>query len=343
LKTEQQVMTGNQALARGFFEAGVELAAACQGTYPSEFLSAVIELGRAEGRAAYTEESTNEKCAFEVAFGAASIGGKAACFLNHTGLNAAFASLSKALEKPIDGGLVVVSCDDPDPESCRTEEDARLLASLYGITVFDPASAGEAADVAYYALNHSCKQKKPVIIRITRGVSHAGEAVSLYPPGERTVVLNEGIQPAPSNLQSDTTGLSPDPRPPTPVTSASASSNLEPRTLNLEPASLAVVASGMSYSLVYDVIHDLGIEQSVPIYKVLTVYPPDKKLINFVKTMRKVLVFEETDQVIEMLLGDRARVLGRANGCVPGTGEITHDVARSVIARTATEMGIDCG
>jgi indolepyruvate ferredoxin oxidoreductase alpha subunit len=96
----------------------------------------------------------------------------------------------------------------------------------------------------------------------------------------------------------------------------------------------------MSYSLAYDVIHDLGLEHSVPIFKVLTVYPPDKKLINFVKTVGKVLVLEETDQVIEAMLGDRKKVLGRANGYVPGAGEITYDVVREVIARIVTELGI---
>ena len=96
----------------------------------------------------------------------------------------------------------------------------------------------------------------------------------------------------------------------------------------------------MSYSLAYDVIHDLGIERSVPIFKVLTVYPPDKKLLDFVKTTGKVLVLEETDQVIEAMLGDRKKVLGRANGYVPGAGEITYDIVRDVIARIVTELGI---
>ncbi len=76
----------------------------------------------------------------------------------------------------------------------------------------------------------------------------------------------------------------------------------------------------MSYSLAYDVIRDLGISHSVPIFKVLTVYPPDKRLINFVKTAGKVLVLEETDQVIEAMLGDRKKVLGRATDMYPEQG-----------------------
>ena len=188
-------MIGNQAIARGLVEAGIELAAAYPGTPSSEILPGIVEFKRMEKKDIHTEWSTNEKCAFEVAFGAASIGRKAACFMNQAGLNVAFASLLKALEKPIDGGLVIVSCDDPGPQSSQTEQDTRLAASLYGITVFDPASPKEAADVAFYALNYSFEHKKPVIIRSTHRVSHARESVPLYPPGTRTVVLNEGIQP----------------------------------------------------------------------------------------------------------------------------------------------------
>jgi indolepyruvate ferredoxin oxidoreductase, alpha subunit len=307
-------MIGNQAIARGLVEAGIELAAAYPGTPSSEILPGIVEFKRMEKKDIHTEWSTNEKCALEVAFGAASIGKKAACFMKQVGLNVAFASLLKALEKPIDGGLVIVSCDDPGPQSSQTEQDTRLVASLYGITVFDPASPKEAADVAFYALNYSFEHKKPVIIRSTHRVSHARESVSLYPPGTRTVVLNEGIAIADSDSPSSS--------------------------LSAPCRHLGIVASGMSYSLAYDVIHDLGIAHSVPIFKVLTVYPPAKKLLDFVKTVGKVLVLEETDQIIEAMLGDREKVLGRANGYVPGAGEITYDIVRDIIAQIVTELGI---
>jgi hypothetical protein len=84
-----------------------------------------------EKREVHTEWSTNEKCALEVAFGAASIGKKAACFMKQVGLNVAFASLMKAFERPIDGGLVIVSCDDPGPQSSQTDLLLCCMASPY--------------------------------------------------------------------------------------------------------------------------------------------------------------------------------------------------------------------
>lgn len=308
MSIEQQVMIGNFAIARGLVEAGVELAAAYPGTPSSEILPGIVEFKRMEKKDIHTEWSTNERCALEVAFGAASMGKKSACFMKQVGLNVAFASLLKALEKPIEGGLVIVSCDDPGPQSSQTEQDTRLLASLYNITVFDPASPQEAADIAFYALNYSFEHKMPVIIRSTHRVSHARESIPLYPPGTRTVILHEGI----------------------PDSSSSA----------LIPDSLGIIASGMSYSLVYDVVQDLNVAQFVTIFKVLKVFPIEQNLIYFVKSMKKVLVLEEPDLVVELLLGQGDKILGRANGYVPGEGEVTYDIIRDVIGRIMAELGI---
>lgn len=308
MNVKQQVMIGNFAIARGLVEAGVELAAAYPGTPSSEILPGILEFKRMENKDIHTEWSTNERCAFEVSYGAASIGKKSACFMKQVGLNVAFESVLKALEKPIDGGLVIVSCDDPGPQSSQTEQDTRLLASLYNITIFDPASPQEAADVAYYALNYSFEHKKPVIVRSTHRVSHARETIPLYKPGKRKVVFREGIADPDSS---------------------------SPNTI-----SLGIVASGMSYSLVYDVIQNLNLEQYITIYKVLRVFPVDEKLADFVKNMKKILVLEEPGQTIESLLGINGKIMGRANGYVPGEGELTYDIVRSIVGQIMTELGI---
>ena len=191
---EREVVIGNQAMARGLVEAGLEIAAAYPGTPSSEILPGVVYFKNREGLKIHTEWSSNELCAFEVAFGAAAYGGaRAACFMKQVGLNVAFPALLKAREKALEGGLVIVSCDDPGPQSSQTEQDTRLLAALYGIPVFDPASPEEAADVAYHALNWSFKNKVPVIIRSTHRVSHARQSIDLYKPGARNVTLREGV------------------------------------------------------------------------------------------------------------------------------------------------------
>jgi len=294
--SKKEVMIGNQAIARGLIEAGLEIAAAYPGTPSSEILPGVVYFKKMEGLKIHTEWSSNELCAFEVAFGAAAYGGaRAACFMKQVGLDVAFPGFLRAREKVLEGGLVIVSCDDPGPQSSQTEQDTRLIATLFGIPVFDPASPEEAADVAYYALNWSFKNKIPVIIRSTHRVSHARQAVDLFKPGTRTVTLREGVCAG-------------------------------------HGAKLGVVASGMSYSLVHDVIEELGAANDVSVYKVLRVYPFSEDLSEFVEAMDKVLVIEETDMVIEALIGNRRKVMGRADGTVPSSGEVTYDIVRDILS-----------
>ena len=146
---QSEVMIGNHAIARGLFEAGLDLAAAYPGTPSSEILPGIVKFNNREKGSVYAEWSTNERCAFEVAFGAAAAGKRAACMMKQVGLNVAFPSLLRARHKSFEGAFVIISCDDPGPQSSQTEQDTRLLATLFGIPVFDPASAREAGDMAY--------------------------------------------------------------------------------------------------------------------------------------------------------------------------------------------------
>jgi len=130
---ESEVMIGNHAIARGLFEAGLDLAAAYPGTPSSEILPGIVKWNNRAKASVYAEWSTNERCAFEVAFGAAASGKRAACMMKQVGLNVAFPSLLRGRHKGIEGALVIVSCDDPGPQSSQTEQDTRLLATLFGI------------------------------------------------------------------------------------------------------------------------------------------------------------------------------------------------------------------
>ncbi len=304
MHVKEEVMIGNQAIARGLVEAGVEIAAAYPGTPSSEILPGIVNFKKKEKLDIHTEWSTNELCAFEVAFGAASYGRKAACFMKQVGLNVAFPALLRSREKAITGGFVIVSCDDPGPQSSQTEQDSRLISTLFGIPVFDPASPREAADVAYHAMNYSFENKVPVIIRSTHRVSHARESVPLYGPGARKTYLREGR-------------------------------------LAGSGKKLGIVASGMSYSLVYDVIEELAAGDLVSLYKVLRVYPYDKGLEAFAGSVERVLVVEETDRVIEALIGDRGKVMGRGDGTVPSAGEITYDIVRGIIGKVLKQLGAE--
>lgn len=302
-QVKSEVMIGNLAIARGLFEAGIDLAAAYPGTPSSEILPGIVRFNDREKGKVHAEWSTNERCALEVAFGAALAGKQAACMMKQVGLNVAFPPLLRGKNKTLKGSLVIVSCDDPGPQSSQTEQDTRLLATLFGIPVFDPSSPQEAGDVAFYAMKYSFEHKVPVILRSTHRVSHAREAVPLYGLGERKVVLEEGIRAG-------------------------------------KGTRLGIVASGISCSLALDVINELDVGENVSLYKVVRVFPSDRGVIEFVKTVEKVLVIEETDAVLEAIVGAGNKVFGRRNGYVPCQGELTYDVVRGLIERVLQEIGI---
>lgn len=294
---------GNFAIARGLVEAGLELAASYPGTPSSEILPGIIEFKRREKLNIHTEWSVNERCAFETAFGAAFAGKKAACMMKQVGLNVAFPPLLRGRSKKIKGGFVIVACDDPGPQSSQTEQDTRLLAALFGITVFDPMSPREAADLAYYALQYSFEHHIPVILRSTHRVSHAREATDLFPLGARRVVPAEGP-------------------------------------LLRNGATLGIMASGMSCSVALDVVYELGLEKEVSLCKVVKVFPLSLEISDFAAAMEKVLVLEETDGTLEALLDSGDKVLGRRSGHVPSEGELDYDGVRGIIGRAAETCGI---
>lgn len=299
----REVMIGNFAIARGLAEAGLELAAAYPGTPSSEILPGIVEFKNREKLNIHTEWSTNERCAFEVAFGGAMEGRKAACMMKQVGLNVAFPPFLHGHAKTLKGGLVIVSCDDPGPQSSQTEQDTRLLAAHFGITVFDPASPKEAGDIAYYALKYSYEHKVPVIVRSTHRVSHARESIELFKPGSRKVELDEGLT-------------------------------------FKGKGKLGIVSSGMTYAITMDILNELGLKDQISLYKVSRVFPLAPEVLKYVNQQKKILVLEETDVALEALLNNGAKVLGRRSGHVPSAGELTYDIVRDIICRVANEQSI---
>ncbi len=300
----RELMIGNYAIARGLVEAKVEIAAAYPGTPSSEILPGIIEFAKRENLDVHCEWSVNEKVAFEAAFGAALYGKKAACMMKQVGLNVAFPSFFESLEREIRGGLLLVSCDDPGPLSSQTEQDTRMVCSLLGVTVLDPSSPSEAADCAYYGLLLSKKLGKPVVLRPTHRVSHSREAVRLYHLGKRKVRLKEGL-----------------------VGKGSFKG-------------FGIVASGTSYSVVMDVLSELGLKRDIPVFKVIKVHPLNDKVFQFRDSLERVIVFEETDAVIEARLNLKGKVYGRLNGILPDAGELSYDIIRKAVIEMCHLSGL---
>lgn len=173
----KELMSGNEAIARGLYEAGVRFAAAYPGTPSTEIIE---EFSKYEG--VYAEWSPNEKVAVEVAIGAALAGEKALAIMKHVGVNVAADPIFTVSYTGIEGALVIITADDPSLHSSQNEQDNRNYAKFAKIPMLEPADAEEAKRFVKLAFEISEKFDTPVFLRTTTRVSHSKSVVPLEDP-----------------------------------------------------------------------------------------------------------------------------------------------------------------
>jgi indolepyruvate ferredoxin oxidoreductase, alpha subunit len=180
----KHLMSGNEAFARGAYEAGVTVAAAYPGTPSTEITE---NIAKYDG--VYAEWSPNEKVALEVAVGASIAGARALCCMKHVGLNVAADPLFTASYTGVNGGLVVIVADDPGMHSSQNEQDSRFYARSAHLPMLEPSDSAEAREFVMLAYELSERFDTPVMVRSTTRLSHSLAPVE---SGERlTVPLRE--------------------------------------------------------------------------------------------------------------------------------------------------------
>ncbi len=172
---QKELMSGNEAVARGAHEAGVKLAASYPGTPSTE----ILETLAAHYRHIYSQWSPNEKVAYEVAIGASVGGARALCTMKHVGLNVAADPFMTQAYTGVNGGFVLVSCDDPEMHSSQNEQDNRFYARFAQIPMLEPSDSQEAKDMMVAAYDLSEEFDTPVMVRLTTRISHSKGVVSL--------------------------------------------------------------------------------------------------------------------------------------------------------------------
>ena len=170
----KNLMTGNEAVARGLYEAGVAFASAYPGTPSTEILENVAE--KYKDRIA-CEWAPNEKVAFEAAVGASFVGGRSFAAMKHVGLNVAADPLLTFAYTGVNGGMCFVSADDPGLHSSQNEQDNRYYARLGKIIMLEPSDSQEAKDMAVMGYELSEKFDSPVMLRMTTRVCHSKSLV----------------------------------------------------------------------------------------------------------------------------------------------------------------------
>ena len=172
--SEKKILLGNEAIARGAYEAGVKVSSAYPGTPSTEMSESLVQYDEI-----YAEWAPNEKVATEVAIGASIAGVRSMCCMKHVGVNVAADPLYTAAYAGVRGGMVVIAADDPGMYSSQNEQDTRMVARTAMLPVLEPSDSAEAKEFTKYAFDLSEKYDTPVIVRSTTRLSHSQGLVEL--------------------------------------------------------------------------------------------------------------------------------------------------------------------
>jgi indolepyruvate ferredoxin oxidoreductase alpha subunit len=315
-------MSGNEAIARGVYEAGVRFAAAYPGTPSTEILE---EFSKYEG--VYAEWSPNEKVALEVAIGAALAGEKAMAVMKHVGVNVAADPLFTVSYTGTNGALVIVSADDPSLHSSQNEQDNRNYAKFAKIPMLEPADAQEAKEFVKLAFEISEKFDTPVFLRSTTRVSHSKSLVSLQEPLPHQD--NTGITYNPEKFVM------------VPALARLRRIEVEKRLVKLKEYAeifsenkmeindpvVGIITAGMPYNYAKDVFPDYSY------LKLGMVYPlPEKLIREFAAKVKKIFVVEELDPFLEeQIKAMGLKVIGKE--IFPYTNEFDPGIIENAISK----------
>lgn len=367
--TDKKLLMGNEAIAFGAIEAGVQVVTGYPGTPSTEALETVARYAGRYG--VYTEWSSNEKVALETAIGAAYSGARALVTMKQVGLNVASDPLMSLSYIGVKGALVLLVADDPGPHSSQTEQDTRTFGHYANIPVLDPATPQEAYELTKLAFELSHEFETPVILRTTTRVSHSCGDVELADNGPEFTekgstesgISETGISehsPVKASVNTSFEGFVKDRRwtifprltaerhpwlENLQVQLSDRFSGLFYNSFSGKGEKIGIIASGVSALYVKEAIK--GFEELFTFFRVGTVYPfPEKTVLSFLEGIEKLIVVEELDPYLEeqalQLIG-RAHlpvgVYGKKNGFFPVSGEYNVDTVIDGVNRALAELG----
>ena len=169
---KKRLMIGNEAVARGLYEAGVTVVSSYPGTPSTEITEFVAKFPEVDA-----EWAANEKVAMEVAIGAAVSGARSFCAMKHVGLNVAADPLFTVSYTGVNGGLVIGVADDPGMHSSQNEQDSRNYANAAKVAMLEPSDSTECKEYAKLAYEISEQFDTPVLLRLTTRIAHSQSSV----------------------------------------------------------------------------------------------------------------------------------------------------------------------
>jgi indolepyruvate ferredoxin oxidoreductase alpha subunit len=320
----KEIMTGNEAIARGAWEIGCHVAAAYPGTPSSEILENIARYGEID-----SEWSTNEKVAVEIASGAALGGARALAAMKHVGLNVAADPLFTMSYIGSNGGLVIVTADDPGFFSSQNEQDNRWYAMHAKIPMLEPSDSRECLDFIKDAFELSERFDAPFLFRVTTRICHSK---SIVETGERREVPIKPYDRNPGKCVMQ------------PSAAVGRRRAMDEREVKLRAFSndckfnrakwgterhIGVIASGVSYQHALEAWSDM--EDKVSFLKLGLTWPlPGDLIAEFASEVETLYVIEENEPYIENFVRQQGiKCVGRE--LLPAIGELNAGIIRAAI------------
>ncbi len=319
---KKQLLSGNEAIARGAYEAGITIASAYPGTPSTEILENIGQ---------YHEDisanwGANEKTAFEVGMGATFAGARALVAMKHVGLNVAADPFFSSSYLQPKGGFIIISADDPGMHASQNEQDNRNYANAAKMPVLEPSDSQEAKDMVIDGIKLSEQYNTPVLIRMTTRVCHSRSAVTFgdreTPPEVeykkdfmRTMLLPAVARPKHVEVEKRQLEI------------AKHSNKFKYNYIDEGKSRIGVVASGISYQNGREVFKD------ATFLKLGMPYPFPKELVKeFASKVDKIYILEENDPFIENLVKlclPGREIIGK--DLFPICGEMSVDAIRAAL------------
>ena len=333
------LLLGDEAIALGAIDAGISGVYAYPGTPSTEITEYIQASKEAKERDIKSMWSANEKTAMETAIGMSYAGKKALVCMKHVGLNVAADAFVNSAITGANGGLVVLSADDPSMHSSQNEQDSRFYGKFSFIPILEPSNQQEAYDMTRYAFELSEKFGIPVLLRITTRLAHSRAGVERrqgspqnemhLPSDPRQFVLLPAIARKQYNtLLAKQEALEDD--------GLTSGYNTY---INGNDKSLGIIACGLAYNYLIENFED-G-EVPFPVLKV-NQYPVPKKLVKqLYDSVDKILVLEDGYPILEELLRGYLdlgkKVMGRLDGSIPRAGELNPNIVARALGLDVAE------
>ncbi len=285
----KKLLIGNEAVARGLYEAGLRVASSYPGTPSTEITECIAKYDDV-----YSEWAPNEKVAMEVAAGAAIAGARSFCAMKHVGLNVAADPLFTASYTGINAGMVIAVADDPGMHSSQNEQDSRHYAKAAKVMMLEPSDSEECLQYAKLAFDLSEQFDTPVILRLTTRVAHSRSLVHVSERDEKALkeykkdpmkyVMMPGMAIKKHIVVEQRI-----------LDQIAWAETAEINTVEYNSTEIGVITSGISYQYAKE-----ALGENASYLKLGCVYPlPVQKIKDFAVKCKKVYVLEELDPFIE--------------------------------------------